>query len=157
MTHERCYEAREEREPLDENARLLRQRKEILDDEPEALALEAVKRVAHHVRGAEPPLVHVHRCERVEERRLVTRHAVEVPGETFRLVEAQAMRGGKATSNRRLAAAATSSDESDVAKSVPEHVEVVAGVENVRGAQKLTATTARAARPERPRIRPLPA
>src|SRR5439155_24118881 len=126
-SQKRCYEAGQERESLNEHGRRWRQRQKVVDDELEALALEAVKSVAHDVRAAiQPSLVHVHRDEGVQERSVVRCRASGVFGKALAVVQTKPVLGGEPTSDGGLTAATAAADESDVAKPVAEHVEIVA-------------------------------
>src|SRR5215211_166388 len=107
MGQERRHEARQQREPLHENGRRRWQRQEVLDQKPEALTLEAVERIAHNVWGAvEPPLVHIHRYARMEERGVVSCCPFYIRSERLHRVKPKTVLRREAVSDRRLAAAA---------------------------------------------------
>jgi hypothetical protein len=83
--------------------------------------VEPMESVEHDLRGAiEPPLVHIHRLERVEQRSLGRSCSFYVPRKLFGLVELEAVGCCESVSDGRLAAAASASDEADVTQPVPQ-------------------------------------
>ena len=112
LGQERFHQVRQQPETLDDDARLGREAKQILDDQVEALASKPVERLEHGFgRSVDPALVQVHLHECAEERgglrsaaaRVLRHHVVG-------RVEPEALLRGDATGDRRLARGAAAAD-----------------------------------------------
>jgi hypothetical protein len=76
-------------------------------------------------RAVQPSLVHVHRDERMEERGVGGRRPFHIRREWLYCVKAKTALRGEAASDRRLAATAAPTDESNVAKPLRERLDPV--------------------------------